>query len=240
MLAAVRNREGVHIPAPAHIPAVGCTPEAVRTPVVARTPAEVHMPAAACTAGRLPAAACTAGRLPAVACRAGRLPVVARKPVAVRMPAAACTPARLPVVARRPAVARKTVAVHMPAAAHTPAAACTAAPRRRSPQPTAIRPSLLRSKLGTPRLHASSVRSWPISLAETHGAMSPRVPACEPVVSSIWRRMQQAWTVTAFRETRGASRRFRSAERRNATSPGLLSNAQAALHPRSSASRRAR
>jgi hypothetical protein len=34
--------------------------------------------------------------------------------------------------------------------------------------------------------------------------------------------MQQAWTVTAFRETRGASRRFRSAERGNATSPGLL------------------
>jgi len=52
--------------------------------------------------------------------------------------------------------------------------------------------------------------------------MSSPVPACESVVNSIWRRMQQAWTVTAFRETRGASRRFRSAERGNATSPGLL------------------
>ena len=52
--------------------------------------------------------------------------------------------------------------------------------------------------------------------------MSSRVPACESVVNSIWRRMQQAWTVTAFRESRGASRRFRSAERGNATSSGLL------------------
>ena len=52
--------------------------------------------------------------------------------------------------------------------------------------------------------------------------MSCRVPACESAVNSIWRRMQQAWTVTAFRESRGAPRRFRSAERGNATSSRLL------------------
>ena len=61
--------------------------------------------------------------------------------------------------------------------------------------------------------------------------MSSRVPACESVVNSIWRRMQQAWTVTAFRESRGAPRRFRSAERGNATSSGLLIERVGSLAP---------
>ena len=43
--------------------------------------------------------------------------------------------------------------------------------------------------------------------------------------------MQQAWTVTAFRETRGASRRFRSAERGNVTSPGLLIEREGSVAP---------
>jgi hypothetical protein len=47
--------------------------------------------------------------------------------------------------------------------------------------------------------------------------MYRRVPACESVVNSILRRMQQAWTVTAFRETRGASDVARQAPERDIT-----------------------